>query len=261
MNQNSPLEQIYAGNPWYLTDQFLTQYFRSGHRRIIENRWTTFAEIILGWRANLPLHELKVLDAGCGDGINLLGLSKLSDTHNLSLTLHGVDYNPIRLDRALNNVPSATLQCASLLNLPYGNSTYDVVLCSHTLEHIPDCRKALAELMRVIRPGGLLIIAVPNEGCLMARLRNYILQPSISQTTDHVHFFTEETLSSLLKKSGFTILSIQRETFFFPHSYLNFFITEFPFGHSFMNFLRRFFPSQAGGLITSLVKPSSLQIP
>ena len=257
MHQNQPLDQIRAGNPWYISDQFRSQFSRRGHRRIITNRWMSFASMIISWRAIERTSEIQVLDAGCGDGLNLLGLTNLSHSHNIPLSLDGVDYNPVRLQRARVNAPAATIHCASLLNLPFEDSKYDVVLCSHVLEHIPECRKALAELNRVLRPGGLLLTAVPNEGCLMARLRNNLFQTLISSTTDHVHFFTERSFSTLLIQSGFDISSIRRETFFFPHSYLNFLIAELPLGLAIMNSLRRTFPSQAGGLLFSSVKSTS----
>jgi len=67
----------------------------------------------------------------------------------------------------------------------------------------------------VLRPGGLLIVGTPNEGCLMGRTRNRWIQPSIGRTTDHVHFFTDRTLAQALHDAGLRIVKIERETFFF----------------------------------------------
>ncbi|MEO3434170.1 class I SAM-dependent methyltransferase [Inquilinus sp. CAU 1745] len=50
---------------------------------------------------------------------------------------------------------------ADLTDLPYGDGTFDVVLTSHVLEHIPDDRKAMAELARVTRRGGRAVVMVP----------------------------------------------------------------------------------------------------
>lgn len=58
--------------------------------------------------------------------------------------------------------------------IPLGEETVDVVVCNHTLEHFPDCRQAIREIDRVLRPGGSLWVAVPDGGCLDDRLYRYL---------------------------------------------------------------------------------------
>jgi len=96
---------------------------------------------------------------------------------------------------------------------------------------------------------------VPNEGCLFGRARNRLLQPAIGRTTDHVHFFTGPTLGQALREAGLLVHRVERETFFFPCSYVNMCCTEFEVGHRLMALLRRLLPSQAGGLIVASEKP------
>ena len=62
-----------------------------------------------------------------------------------------------------------------------------------------------------------------------------------------------------LERAGFRVTRIELETFFFPHSYLNAALNEVTVGHWLMAGLRRVFPSQAGGLIVSAVKPPQEQ--
>ena len=258
MKQHQPAVEIAAGNPWYLADQFRAQMGSRGRRRVIENRWRVFACMIAGWRGNAVAGDLDILDAGCGDGINLLGLNQAAGLPSGS-ALYGVDYNPIRLARAHGVAPRARLQQASLYSLPFGGGRFDVVLCNHVIEHVPEPGNALRELFRVLRPGGLLIVGVPNEGCLMARVRNRFIQPRIGRETDHVNFFTAQSLARLIAGAGFKVGAIERETFFFPHSYLNAGLNELQAGHWLMAGLRRLFPSQAGGLIVSAIKPAQEQ--
>jgi SAM-dependent methyltransferase len=52
---------------------------------------------------------------------------------------------------------------ADITALPFDDATFDVVLCSHVLEHVPDERGALAELQRVLRPGGWAAIMLPVD--------------------------------------------------------------------------------------------------
>lgn len=256
MKQHHPDVEIAAGNPWYLADQFRAQLGSRGRRRVIENRWRVFGEMLQAWAAPDSGRELRVLDAGCGDGINLVGLRQIAAGQQRRLRVTGVDYNPLRLARARSNDPAASVQRASLVDLPFVTGAFDVVLCSHVIEHIPDLAPALAELCRVLRPGGLAIVGVPNEGCATARLRNHWIQPSIGRDTDHVNFFTDRTLTAALTGAGFSIRQVERETFFFPHSYLNAGLNELAAGHWLMAALRRLFPSQAGGLIVAVEKPA-----
>jgi SAM-dependent methyltransferase len=50
---------------------------------------------------------------------------------------------------------------ASLTRLPFGDATFDLILCYHVLEHVPDDASAMAELARVLRPGGVALVQVP----------------------------------------------------------------------------------------------------
>lgn len=256
MKQDHPGLEIAAGNRWYVSDQFHAQLGSRGRRRLIEYRWRVFGTMLREWRTRHGhAGVLRVLDAGCGDGINLVGLREVAARDNLQVSLFGVDYNPLRLSRARQADPLVRLQQGSLYGLPFAEGTFDVVLCNQVIEHVPDLDTALCELVRVLRPGGLLIVGTPNEGCLMARTRNRVIQPFIGRTTDHVHFFTWHTLTRALSGVGLGVQQIQRETFFFPCSYVNMCFTELGLGHWLMAGLRRLFPSQAGGLIVASEKP------
>ncbi|SHJ65422.1 class I SAM-dependent methyltransferase [Aquimarina spongiae] len=52
---------------------------------------------------------------------------------------------------------------ADICNLPFENDQYDVIFCNHVLEHIPDDTKAMQELYRVLRPGGMAILQIPQD--------------------------------------------------------------------------------------------------
>ncbi len=253
--QDAPLAQIAAGNSWYTSSQFKDQLGSPGKRRIIENRWNIFQVMIQQWarqqNRNLSEERLRLLDAGCGDGINMAGLAERAKTAAWNFAITGVDYNPLRVRRAIRldiGLPAAQ---STLYTLPFRDGTFDVILCNHVLEHVPEPEKALRELRRVLRQEGLLIVGVPNEGCFLAKMRNRVFQRSILRHTDHLHFFTRESCSQLLQGTGFHIQRVEGETFFFPLSYLNMLATEFSTGHLLMSTLRRLFPSQAGGIILS----------
>lgn len=52
---------------------------------------------------------------------------------------------------------------ADICNLPFDDNSYDVILCNHVLEHIPDDTKAMKELYRVMKPGGYGIFQIPQD--------------------------------------------------------------------------------------------------
>jgi SAM-dependent methyltransferase len=52
---------------------------------------------------------------------------------------------------------------ADICNLPFEDHSYDVILCNHVLEHIPDDTKAMRELYRVLKPGGMGIFQIPQD--------------------------------------------------------------------------------------------------
>jgi predicted SAM-dependent methyltransferase len=52
---------------------------------------------------------------------------------------------------------------ADICNLPFEDNQYDVILCNHVLEHIPDDTKAMKELFRVLKPSGMAILQIPQD--------------------------------------------------------------------------------------------------
>jgi SAM-dependent methyltransferase len=98
-----------------------------------------------------------VLDAGCSSGFLLEDLrSRYPDA-----TLLGVDLVAAGLRRAHALVPDAQLLLADVCHLPIEDGSVDAVLSANLLEHVPDDVAALAEIHRVLRPGGLAAIIVP----------------------------------------------------------------------------------------------------
>lgn len=72
----------------------------------------------------------------------------------------GVEYLGTDLDPARYR-HIGRMQAADLTDLPFADNSFDVAVCSHVLEHVPDDRGAMAELRRVLRPGGRALLLVP----------------------------------------------------------------------------------------------------
>lgn len=250
---HDPSQQIQANNQWYVGDQFANQMGSEGRRALIDFRWSFFERCVLQYARSNTVKgnrgQLSILDAGCGDGINLAGLGRIIEKNALDAMLTGIDYNPLRLSRSktLAGVHGPTR--GSLYDLPFGDGVFDIVLCNHVLEHLHEDVRALNELNRVLKNGGVLILGVPNEGCMLAYLRNHVIQRSILRTTDHVNFYTMREINSLLTDAGFAVMNSETENFFFPHGRMHYLLIERRWGRGLIRLLRSIFPSQAGGLI------------
>ncbi|MCP4671119.1 MAG: class I SAM-dependent methyltransferase, partial [Desulfobacula sp.] len=57
---------------------------------------------------------------------------------------------------------SFDLACMDVTNLPFCNNSFDIVICSEVLEHILDDKKAMSELVRILKPGKILAVSVPR---------------------------------------------------------------------------------------------------
>ena len=71
--------------------------------------------------------------------------------------LKNLDYTITDLNSPLADVK------ADICNLPFNDNEFDVILCNHVLEHIPDEAKAMQELYRVLKPNGMAILQVPQD--------------------------------------------------------------------------------------------------
>lgn len=252
-------DRVQQGNSWYVGDQFAEQLGKPGTRVIIEERWKHFADIFIDYLQNRVSHDstrpLRYLDAGCGDGINLQWASSFFQQRSVDVRLTALDYNALRVERVVKkNIAKETL-VASLIEIPFGDSSFDIVFCNHVIEHIEQYPKALIEIFRILSPGGLLLIGAPNEGCLFGWLRNRVIQRSILKKTDHVNFFNSTTLSEALQKAGFNVVRVCRDSFLFPHFWVHYGLTYFTWGGRLLSLLGRIIPSQSGGLIVYAVKP------
>jgi SAM-dependent methyltransferase len=95
----------------------------------------------------------RALDAACGTGRHAVHLVQLG------YEVVGVDLTPEMLTRASQKLPGATFAQADLVNIPAPDATFDVVVCGLALAHVADLAAAVAELSRVLRPGGRLVVS------------------------------------------------------------------------------------------------------
>lgn len=246
-------QKILSNDSWYVDDQFAVQLGNPGSNLLIQNRWRFFEQALRDY-VTFTQTPVRILDAGCGDGINLFGIKGMLERNSWKAFLYGTDYNPLRVERVIKVIPGCDVQEANLLSLPFEDGFFDVILCNHVLEHISDDVSAILELKRVLKSDGILMLGVPNEGCFIAQFRNRVVQPSISRTTDHVHFYTRHAFTSKLVESGFLIERLATEGFFFPHLRINNMLKQIRLGRYLTEMMRRMLPSQSAGLMVLVRK-------
>jgi ubiquinone/menaquinone biosynthesis C-methylase UbiE len=99
----------------------------------------------------------RYLDVGCGNGASTIRVAGA-----FGLVATGVDVDPEQVRHAreaANGIPYVTFRVADAANLPFSEDSFDIVVTNKTTHHIPDWRKVLAEMARVLKPQGYLVYA------------------------------------------------------------------------------------------------------
>jgi SAM-dependent methyltransferase len=138
----------------------------------------------------------QVLDIGCGSS-------------RIVQTLPGA----VGMDLALRKLrwlraPGRILLQGDMNRLPFGDSSFESVVCSEVIEHIPRDDVRLAELVRVLKPGGVLILGTPDYGKRLWRTLEWIygkVFPS-GYVKEHINRYTYPGLRSELEDLGLEIL-------------------------------------------------------
>ncbi|MCI0355315.1 MAG: class I SAM-dependent methyltransferase [Acidobacteria bacterium] len=144
-----------------------------------------------------PAPGALLLDAGCGVGSHLMRFARRG------FQCTGVDISQIVLKQAAENVARSRLgayvklSCEALEKLSFADASFDLVHCRGVLMHIPDWKRALGELLRVLKPGGRIALLEANHRAVEARLvrlarRFRQSQSRMQPTADGVEFWSEE---------------------------------------------------------------------
>ncbi len=236
------LEQGRAGKPdWYVDEQ--PSEAASPWRHHLKKRRLYLEEALGGYlQGSGRSRAATLLDLGCGDGNNLKFLRKFGES------VYASDYNLTRLVRARSRHLEVVLFLADILDYPARQDFFEIIFFNHVLEHIPEDERALQTVYRLLKPKGLLVLGVPNEGAWWWQLA-YRLQPKTLQSTDHVHFYTAETIGQKLVSQGFTLLEIYHLGWGFPHWGIDARLRQYKVMDDLFEMMgQRLFPRQASSL-------------
>ncbi len=142
----------------------------------------------------------RILDVGCGPGRLLRSL------RDQGWDAHGVDFSPVAVEHAKTK-HGLEVKLGELAAAGYPDSFFDVVVFSHSLEHVYNPVDTLREAHRILNPAGLLLIYVPNAGSFESFVFGKWWIPW--DVPRHLFHFTTDTMTRLLNKTGFRPVKIR----------------------------------------------------
>jgi SAM-dependent methyltransferase len=168
-------------------DAFFGERDLEKYVRDVRNRWR-FALVDDVLRYRFRDRKPDVLDVGCGLGVARRFLS-------VPRTYIGIDVSAttVELARRLHPEARVDFHVGSLPNLPLPSASVDAAICLEVLEHLENDESALRELRRVMRPGGFLIVSVPQT----------FYWPAYRELIGHFRHYTPKSLRRLLQQEGF----------------------------------------------------------
>jgi len=153
---------------------------------------------------------MTVLDAGCGAGRHLCEAFRNRGVHVVGCDLRWEDLEKTRSFLCLmaKDCDGRWLVAkGDVTRLPFQDGAFDAVICSEVLEHIPDNRSAIRELVRVLKPGRPLVVSVPRfmpEWICWALSTAYHQEPG-----GHIRIYRKQELHDLLEEAGAACWSIR----------------------------------------------------
>jgi len=146
------------------------------------------------------------LEVGCGAGATLEWLQSSGFCTNTI----GVEYDPLAAVEAKNRVDKVYCGDIGSITLDIQPESVDLLLCLDVLEHLPDPWAVMKSLYRLVRPGGSVVVSVPNvrywkvSAALLFNDKWQYTDAGVLDRT-HLRFFVKQTAIEMIEQSGFTV--------------------------------------------------------
>ena len=160
-----------------------------------ENYWFRRHEVVYQRLAG-RCTDRDVLEAGCGEGY---GADLIA---GVARHVIGLDYDEATVAHVRARYPRVEVRHGNLASLPLAGASIDVVVNFQVIEHLWDQPQFVAECLRVLRPGGLLMVSTPNR-ITFSPGRDTPVNPF------HTRELNAAELSDLLESAGFAVESMQ----------------------------------------------------
>jgi 2-polyprenyl-3-methyl-5-hydroxy-6-metoxy-1,4-benzoquinol methylase len=187
----------------YFEDSQKNQWQINLNKKELKERITLISE-------NLTIPKGKFLDMGCGEGFML----KEAEANG---------FEPYGLDIAKNLIPELSgkynFSNGNIIDAKYPDNFFSVIYMDSVLEHVPNPVETIAELKRILQPGGILLVIVPNEDSVMnsvAKVSYYLtmnqkrygkIKPFV--TPYHIQGFNKSSLQVLFEGVQLQLISIK----------------------------------------------------
>lgn len=153
--------------------------------------------------------DKEVLDVGCASGYLAEALGRNG------CLVSGVEYDPVDAEKARPFLVELVVADLNQVDLAeqFPTSTFDTIVFGDVLEHLLDPATVLTSSLRLLRPGGSIVISIPNVAHGSVRLAllqgrwNYTDTGLLDKT--HIRFFTLKTLLAMLEKAGLTVTELR----------------------------------------------------
>lgn len=155
----------------------------------------------------------RVLDAGCGRGFFLKYVTELAPCR---LTGIDLEFDHLAIALQQTRAKGAAVACSYIDPMPFADATFDKIIFSEVLEHLPDDWGGLKEIQRVLKPGGSVFLTVPNhnypfwwdpinktlEGVFHAHIQNGTFA---GIWANHQRLYYPNEIKALVTRAGFEI--------------------------------------------------------
>ncbi|MFA5004588.1 MAG: class I SAM-dependent methyltransferase [Candidatus Omnitrophota bacterium] len=163
-----------------------------------------------------PSPNLKILDLGCGQGKDLQNIRKHWPTEGISL--YGVDSFAPHCQKISSEGITAYNINLEAAAIPSPDGYFDVVIANQIIEHTKEIFWVFSEVSRVLKKGGLLIVAVPNIASWHNRIRFLFGQPpgSLELLGPHVRGIMRPSFERFIQADGYFEVLTARGSGFYP---------------------------------------------
>lgn len=145
-----------------------------------------------------------ILSIGCGNG---------SDAHlpEVFAKFIGIDLSDVAIEQAqkkYKNHKEYQFLVMNAMDLAFDDSTFDIVLGIEVIEHVPDYKQLIAEAVRVLKPGGMLLLTVANKDSFHLRIVEQLLGNKFKTNYQHFEEFSVDQINETFENVGLEVKEI-----------------------------------------------------
>jgi 2-polyprenyl-3-methyl-5-hydroxy-6-metoxy-1,4-benzoquinol methylase len=166
----------------------------------------------------------KAMEVGPGSGVYQPHLSRLfADVTAIDIEQTYLDH----VSGLLQDYPNITLLIDNITHSSQESATYDLILCTEVIEHIPDSAPAITEMHRLLKPSGVLVLSTPQRYSLLELTAKIAFLPGIISIVrwiynepvldnEHINLLTEADVLRQLSDAGFVVVEHYRSGLYIP---------------------------------------------